>query len=136
PRDRWCAQHDCETGTTRNERSDQGAYRGFSPVLTADQRRSRIVFLGSMEPRHQLRVLEQLDNPWLVAGDTMKLYIREQPEALEPVLQRLDYMFLNASEAMALARVGTRGKSRDPDTIEEASEQLRHRYTLPGLAIT
>src|SRR5438105_7292541 len=124
PTYRWFAEHDSETGTARNERSDQGAYRGFSPVLTADQRKSRIVFLGSMEPRHQMRVLEQLDDPWLVAGDAMKLYIREQPEALEPVLQRLDYLFLNASEAMALAKVGT---------IEEASEQLRHRFTLRGL---
>jgi sugar/nucleoside kinase (ribokinase family) len=135
PTYRWFAEHDYETGTTRNERSDQGAYRGFTPVLTADQRKARIVFLGSMEPRHQMRVLEQLDDPWLVAGDTMKLYIREQPEALEPVLQRLDYLFLNASEAMALAKVGTRGKSRDPDNVEEASEQLRHRFTLRGLVI-
>src|SRR5436853_2558937 len=56
----------------------------------------------------------------------MKLYIREQPEALEPVLQGLDYMLLNAPEAMALARVGT---------IEEAAQLLRHRYTLRGLVI-
>ena len=126
PTYRWFAEHDYETGTTRNERSDQGAYRGFSPVLTPDQRRIPIVFLGSMEPRHQLRVLEQLEHPWLVAGDTMKLYIREQPDALEPVLQRLDYLFLNASEAMALAKV---------DTIEAASAQLRHRFRLRGLVI-
>src|SRR5436305_2437820 len=79
-----------------------------------------------MEPRHQMRVLEQLDDPWLVAGDTMKLYIREQPEALEPVLQRLDYLFLNASEAMALAKGGT---------IEEAWDQLRYRFGMRGLVI-
>lgn len=126
PTYRWFAEHDYETGTTKNERSDQGAYRGFSPVLTPDQRKIPIVFLGSMEPRHQLRVLEQLDNPWLVAGDTMKLYIWNQADALEPVLQRLDYLFLNASEAMALARV---------DTIEEASQLLRDRYRLRGLII-
>ena len=126
PTYRWFAEHDYETGTTRNERSDQGAYRGFSPSLTPDQRRIPIVFLGSTEPRHQLRVLEQLEHPWLVAGDTMKLYIREQPDALEPVLQRLDYLFLNASEAMALAKV---------DTIEAASAQLRHRFRLRGLVI-
>ena len=126
PTYRWHAEHDYLTGTTRNERSDQGAYRGFTPMLTPDQRQAKIVFLGSMEPRHQLRVLEQLEAPRLVAGDTMKLYIREQPDALEAVLQRLDYLFLNASEAMALARVGT---------IEEAAAQLRHRFTLRGLVI-
>ena len=82
PTYRWRAEHDYETGTTRNETSDQGAYRGFNPVLTADQRQAKIVFLGSMEPRHQMRVLEQLEAPWLVAGDTMKLYIREQIQSL------------------------------------------------------
>src|SRR5437588_10860708 len=126
PTYRWFAEHDYETGTTRNERSDQGAYRGFKPVLTPDQRTIPIVFLGSMEPRHQLRVLDQLDHPWLVAADTMKLYIREDPAALEPVLQRLDYLFLNASEAIALAKVGT---------IEQAAALLRHRYRLRGLVI-
>ena len=126
PTYRWFAEHDYETGTTKNERSDQGAYRGFAPVLTPDQRKIPIVFLGSMEPRHQLRVLEQLEHPWLVAGDTMKLYIWNEAEALEPVLQRLDYLFLNASEAMALARV---------DSIEKASALLRHRYRLRGLVI-
>jgi sugar/nucleoside kinase (ribokinase family) len=73
-----------------------------------------------------LRVLEQLERPWLVAGDTMKLYIWNEPQALEPVLRRLDYLFLNASEAMALARA---------DTIDEASSLLRHRYELRGLVI-
>ena len=126
PTYRWFAEHDYETGTTRNERSDQGAYRSFLPELTADQRKTPIVFLGSMEPRHQLRVLEQLERPWLVAGDTMKLYIWNEPQALEPVLRRLDYLFLNASEAMALARA---------DTIDEASSLLRHRYELRGLVI-
>ncbi len=126
PTYRWNAEHDYETGTTKNESSDQGAYREFTPTLTADQRQIPIVFLGSMEPRHQLRVLEQLEKPWLVAGDTMKLYIWNQGEALEPVLQRLDYLFLNASEATALARV---------DTIEEAATVLRRRYRLRGLVI-
>jgi sugar/nucleoside kinase (ribokinase family) len=135
PTYRWRAEHDYETGTTKNETSDQGAYRTFVPVLTPEQRKIPIVFLGSMEPRHQLRVLEQLEKPWLVAGDTMKLYIWNELQTLEPVLQRLDYLFLNASEAMALAKVGRRGKSRGPETIEEASAVLRDRYRLRGLAI-
>ena len=126
PTYRWFAEHDYETGTTRNERSDQGAYRAFAPVLTADQRSIPIVFLGSMEPRHQLRVLDQLEKPWLIAGDTMKLYIWNEREALDPVLRRLDYLFLNASEAMALAQV---------DTIERASALIRERYRLRGLVI-
>src|SRR5438270_8114930 len=122
----WQAEHDYETGTTKHERSDQGAYQTFDPVLAPDQRRIPVVFLGSMEPRHQLRVLEQLESPRIVGGDTMKEYIWNAPEALEPVLQRLDYLFLNASEAMALANT---------DRIESATTLLRKRYVLRGLVI-
>jgi sugar/nucleoside kinase (ribokinase family) len=122
----WQAEHDYENGTTRNEHSDQGAYRTFEPQLTPDQRRIPIIFLGSMEPRHQLRVLGQLDRPWLVAGDTMKEYIWNAPDALGPVLERLDYLFLNASEAIALSGA---------DTLEAATAILRHRYRLRGLVI-
>ncbi|GAC1482669.1 MAG: PfkB family carbohydrate kinase [Candidatus Dormibacteria bacterium] len=126
PTYRWRAEHDYATGTTRAETSDQGAYRAFDPKLTAEQRLSPIAFVGSMEPRHQLRVLEQLERPRLIAGDTMTIYIREQPEALENVLHRLDYLFLNAAEATLLARV---------NTIESAAAELRRRFRLRGLVI-
>jgi sugar/nucleoside kinase (ribokinase family) len=126
PTYRWIATHDYGTGTTSEERSDQGAYRNFEPRLREDQRNTPIVFLGSMQPRYQLRVLEQLTKPWLVAGDTMRLYIREQRKELEPVLQRLDYLFLNGVEAMALAEVSS---------VEEAASTLAKRYQLRGLLI-
>lgn len=123
---RWRAEHDYATGTTRAETSEQGAYVAFDPTLTPDQRATPIVFLGSMEPRHQLRVLNQLEGPRLVAGDTMTLYIRHQRDALEAVLGRLDYLFLNAAEAMALAQVRT---------IELAAGELRRRFCLRGLVL-
>ncbi len=122
----WTAVHDYTTGTTAFERSEQGAYNRFDPRLLPDQQDTPIVFIGSMEPRHQLRVIEQLTDPWLVAGDTMKLYIREQRQALEPVLQRLDYLFVNGVEAMALAGA---------ETPEAAVAWLRSRYHLRGLLI-
>lgn len=126
PTYRWRAEHDYETGTTRAETSDQGAYLAFNPTLTPEQRQTPIAFVGSMEPRHQLRVLEQLDHPRLVAGDTMTLYIRDQPDLLSQVLQRLDYLFLNAAEAMALTQV---------KTIEQAAAEIRRRFELRGLVI-
>ena len=126
PTYRWRAEHDYETGTTRAETSEQGAYRCFEPKLTPEQRLAPIAFVGSMEPRHQLRVLEQLERPRLVAGDTMTIYIREQPAALAEVLRRLDYLFLNATEAMALAGA---------TTIQSAAAELRRRFRLRGLVI-
>jgi len=123
PTYRWRAEHDYETGTTRAETSDQGAYLAFNPTLTPEQRQTPIAFVGSMEPRHQLRVLEQLDHPRLVAGDTMTLYIREQPDLIDRVLRRLDYLFLNAAEALALTQA---------NTIDQASIEIRRRFRKPA----
>ncbi len=126
PTYRWIAEHDYTTGRTSSETSHQGAYADFNPAVPADERETPIIFLGSMQPRYQHRVLDQLDHPWLVAGDTMRLYIREQRRPLEPVLERLDYLFLDRAEAMALAEV---------ETVEAAAEQLQSRYRLRGLII-
>ncbi|TMD13055.1 MAG: sugar kinase [Chloroflexi bacterium] len=126
PTYRWTATHDYTTGTTASERSEQGAYDHFQPELIDEQRRAPVVFLGSMQPRYQARVLDQLEDPRLVAGDTMRLYIHERRDELEPVLHRLDYLILNGMEAMALAQAST---------VEEASAALRRRYRLRGLLI-
>ena len=122
----WTATHDYVSGTTSSEVSEQGAYAEFEPTLLPDQMDTPIVFLGSMQPRYQLRVLDQLKGPKLVAGDTMRLYIREQRQDLEPVLERLDYLILNGAEAMALAKM---------TTVEAAAAELRRRYRLRGLII-
>ena len=126
PTYRWTAEHDYSTGTTSSEQSDQGAYRSFTPRLSPEQRRTPIIFLGSMQPRYQQMVLDQLEKPWLVAGDTMRLYIREQRPALEAVLERLDYLFINEAEARALAQA---------DDLETAVHTIRSRYRIRGLVI-
>jgi sugar/nucleoside kinase (ribokinase family) len=126
PTYRWIAEHDYRTGKTSSETSHQGAYNEFNPVISENQRDTPIIFLGSMQPRYQQRVLDQLEHPFVVAGDTMRLYIREQRQALEPVLERLDYLFLDRAEAMALA---------EAQAVEEAADRLRSRYRLRGLVI-
>jgi sugar/nucleoside kinase (ribokinase family) len=79
-----------------------------------------------MQPRYQQMVLDQLEKPWLVAGDTMRLYIREQRPALTAVLERLDYLFVNEAEAMALAQT---------DDLQAAVDAIRSRYRIRGLVI-
>jgi sugar/nucleoside kinase (ribokinase family) len=79
-----------------------------------------------MQPRYQSRVLDQLENAGIVAGDTMRLYIRERREELEPVLERLDYLILNGAEAMALAQTAN---------LDDATAALRRRFNLRGLII-
>jgi sugar/nucleoside kinase (ribokinase family) len=74
----------------------------FHPVLSPKHRGSKFVFLGNIDPEVQLEVLDQVDAPELVAGDTMNHWIQEKPQALSRVLQRLQVLMVNDEEVRML----------------------------------
>ncbi|MCA9265412.1 MAG: hypothetical protein KDA60_16245 [Planctomycetales bacterium] len=74
----------------------------FDPVVPEAFRKARYVFLANGLPGVQLRVLDQMDAPDLVVADTMDLYIREYRDELNEVLQRINGLVLNDSEAILL----------------------------------
>jgi len=75
----------------------------FRPVLSAEIRRSPIVFLANIDPRLQEAVLEQFDDPNVVACDTMDHWIATAREPLEALLPRVDLLVLNDDEARLLS---------------------------------
>lgn len=60
---------------------------------------SRFIFLANTHPAGQMALLEQFKNPALVVADTMDLWINTAREQLGALLQRLDGLVLNDSEA-------------------------------------
>jgi cytidine kinase len=76
----------------------------FQPVLTDEQRECPFVFLANCSPQVQLEVLSQMRAPRLVVADTMDLWIREEHDSLMDLLQRLDGLVLNDSEAKLLTQ--------------------------------
>lgn len=80
-----------------------GVFASFAPDLPDAYRDSKIVFLGNIDPHLQLRVLDQVDAPLLVAADTMDFWIEKKREALLEVASRLDVLFCNDEEVRALA---------------------------------
>lgn len=77
-------------------------FEEFDPELPEDYRDSSHVFLANIDPEIQLSVLDQVDNPDVVACDTMNFWIENKPDALREVLERVDFFFLNDSEAELL----------------------------------
>lgn len=79
-------------------------FEDFQPVISEEWRSSPIVFLGNIHPRLQLDVLDQVTSPRLVAADTMNLWIENTPDDLRRVLERIDILIINDSEARELSR--------------------------------
>ncbi len=74
----------------------------FNPALPEAARNCRHVFLANIDPRVQMRVLDQVHNPELVVADTMDLWINILHDELLTLLKRLDGIVLNDSEARLL----------------------------------
>lgn len=88
-----------------------GVFASFDPVVPSAWRDSPLVFLGNIDPVLQLRVLDQVRSPGLVAADTMNFWIDGAREPLLGVLARLDLLFVNDEEAMQLAGEADLGRA-------------------------
>ncbi len=77
-------------------------FEKFDPVLPADYRQSKYLFLANGSPITQMKVLDQVPNAELKVADTMDLWINLQKDELCALLKRLDGLVLNDSEAKLL----------------------------------
>ncbi len=75
---------------------------GFNPVLPETYRRAKFLFLANGSPALQMKVLDQCPGASLTVADTMDHYIRTEPDELRQLLQRIDGLVINDSEARLL----------------------------------
>jgi sugar/nucleoside kinase (ribokinase family) len=75
----------------------------FEPILSDDYRQARYVFLANGIPATQLMVLDQVPGCRLAVADTMELWIQTAHADLMKLLQRIDGLIINDSEARLLA---------------------------------
>jgi sugar/nucleoside kinase (ribokinase family) len=93
--------HDPNQRTTI--KTELNVFRDFKPELLPDYRRAGIVFLGNIDPDIQEDIRFQLDEPKLVAMDTINLWINTKRDALLKVLKGVDVFFANDEEVKMLA---------------------------------
>jgi cytidine kinase len=76
---------------------------GFNPTLPESYRRCQFLFLANGSTEIQLRVLDQCTGASLVVADTMDHWIRSERKQLDVLMQRVDGLVLNDSEAQLLS---------------------------------
>lgn len=100
---RWSGRYDDEVADAQTLDTQLNVFEHFDPKIPALYAASPIVFLGNIHPALQLKVLDQIERPKLVAADTMNFWITGEREALGEVLARLDMLVINETEARLLA---------------------------------
>jgi sugar/nucleoside kinase (ribokinase family) len=99
----WAGRYHFDLNSRDTLETRLGVFADFRPRIPEHFRDSSIVFLGNIDPVLQLDVLDQVDSPALVAADTMNFWIESKRAELMQLLERVDILLLNDSEARELA---------------------------------
>jgi sugar/nucleoside kinase (ribokinase family) len=100
---RWKGEYGFDLNTRTTLETQLNVFADFSPKLLGPHRNEPYLFLGNIDPDLQQLVLGQMNNPRLVACDTMNFWIERKKESLLATLSRIDLLVINDEEARQLA---------------------------------
>ncbi len=102
----WTGQYKGDMNEAITLATDLNVFEHFNPEIPAEYRNSSYVFLANIDPILQLRVLEQIQKPKLVASDTMNFWIQSKLPELKNVLAKVDVLLVNETEADLISGAG------------------------------
>ncbi len=101
---RWRGEYRYDLNEALTLDTQLNVFEHFRPKLPRAYLQSAYVFLANIDPELQLEVLNQVTRPKFVACDTMNFWIQGKLEALKAVVQRVDLLTINESEARQLTQ--------------------------------
>lgn len=99
---RWRGRYRHDLNTAETLETRLGVFSHFRPKIPEQFRQTPYVFLANIDPRLQLDVLRQVEQPKLVACDTMNFWIESRRSDLMQLLPHVDILLLNDAEARQL----------------------------------
>jgi len=99
---RWSGRYDFDLNTAHTLDTQLNVFETFKPKLSETAKKSRLVFLGNIQPELQREVREQVPGAELVALDTMNLWIDVARDALLEAIKGVHLVIINDAEARQL----------------------------------
>ena len=113
---RWFGRYEYDLNVAHTLDTHLNVFAGFEPKLSEASKKSRLVFLGNIQPDLQRGVREQVPDAELVALDTMNLWIDTTRESLQKTIEVVDLLIVNDAEARQI--------SGEPNLIKAARKIL------------
>jgi len=102
---RWKGSYGADLNEARTIQTDLNVFADFVPKLPDHYKNAPYLFLGNIDPRLQLEVVNQMSvRPKWIALDTMNYWIDGSRDALLRVLKEIDILLINETEAKSLAK--------------------------------
>lgn len=96
---RWSGYYEYDMNQAHTRDTRLNVYNLFEPKVPQKLKKAEYVFLANLDPEMQLKIIEQLENPKIVAVDTMDFWIKNKKAALKEVIKRVDFVLMNDGEA-------------------------------------
>ena len=113
---RWQGRYDYDLNVALTLDTQLNVFADFKPKLSEASKKSRLLFLGNIQPDLQREVREQMPDAELVALDTMNLWIEHTRDSLLRTIRGVDVVIINDAEARQLTGI--------PNLIKAAHEIL------------
>lgn len=112
----WRGRYEYDLNVAHTLDTQLNVFAGFEPKLSESSKKSRLVFLGNIQPDLQRGVRDQIPDAELVALDTMNLWIDTTRDSLQKTIEVVDLVIINDAEARQLAK--------EPNLIKAARKIL------------
>lgn len=100
---RWSGKYHYDLNNRDTLSLNLNVFENFNPVIPESYKKTKYVCLGNIDPTLQKQVLEQVEKPEFVVGDTMNFWIETKRKELLDVIPMFDAFILNDSEVRLLA---------------------------------
>jgi sugar/nucleoside kinase (ribokinase family) len=100
----WQGSYYYDLNQAQTLKTELNVFSDFSPQLPGHYRAAETVFLANIDPVLQLQVLDQVQNPKIVALDTMNYWIEGKNVELKKAISRVNILLINESEIRQLAK--------------------------------
>ena len=100
----WAGEYGENVNEAKTLDTQLGVFATFNPQVPDKFKNSEYVFLANIDPVLQVNVRKQVNGARFVGGDTMNYWINGSRDALGKMLEQVDALLINDSEAKMLAK--------------------------------
>ena len=100
---RWEGKYDYNLNNAQTLKTELNVFEHFNPKVPEAWKNADILFLANIDPVLQLKVIEQVKSPKLIACDTMNFWIQGKREDLLKTIKHVNILTINEGEARLLS---------------------------------
>jgi sugar/nucleoside kinase (ribokinase family) len=113
----WHGYYEYDMNEAHTTKTELNVYEKFKCEVPEEYRNARYFFIGAIEPRMQLKILEQLQRPEFVVLDTKPFWIERSRDDLLEACRHSNLLLINEWEARQLFQT--------PNLVKAAREALK-----------